>query len=275
MVQVRIMLRHGLSGVIKFLLPALLLATVSLLMFKQGSTREALLRLAIALPFIGFLWGLRVYEYTGRFSKWKDYLAGKASLAEAFSSIANRRAWFYIIPAAYLCGIAIGVIFYLITIFKGAIAGFYVSSFSAFNLLAALPACSLFILLGANIFGPKPDREEQLALAAAGILNQSPKIDPKDIESDAAIDRFVNGAMTLKEEDVKPYLWILSRIHSPRKIAAFRSALKSADPAVRQAAVNCLGRIGGSEALELMREHLDEESDPGIRQVITTVMGDE
>ena len=127
---------------------------------------------------------------------------------------------------------------------------------------------SVLLSLRSQIFGPKPDDEEELALDVVGILNQPPRISPLEIESPAAIERFVNGATAGKGLDVKPHLWILSHIQSSQGNAAFRSALKSGDPAVRQMAVTYLGRIGGRDALQLLQEHLIEETDQEIGKLI-------
>jgi len=266
--QIRSMLRHGVVGMAKLIVPGLILLIISLVAFKPGSGWELALRISIALPLIGFLRGLRVYEYSLRFSYWKDYLVGKATLAEALTSIANKKIWIYMIPAAYFCGIVIGVLVYFLVSFKQRIGGFYVSSFSFVTYLLWIPACAVFLLFGANIFGPKPDEEEELALDVLDILNRSPRISPMDIESPNALERFVNGATTEKGLDVKPYLWILSHIRSPQTMTAFRSALKNSDSTVRQLAVTYLGRIGGGDALQLLQEYLPEETDPEIKNLI-------
>ena len=262
------MLRQGLAGMKKLIVPGVLMAAASLVASKHSTSHKFVLSIAIALPFIGFLWGLRVYEYSVRFSSWKDYLNGKSTLAEAFISIADRKIWMYMIPAAYFCGIVMGVIFYFLVPSQYMTVKAFIRSFSVVTYLLWIPACAVSLLFGANIFGPKPNDEEELALNVIEILNQSPEISPKEIESPSAIERFVNGATMAKGEDLKPYLWILSHIRSSQGIMAFRVALKSTDPLVRRLAVTYLGRVGGSDTLQLLQEHLNDETDQGIRQLI-------
>ena len=266
--QIRSILRHGIIGMGKLIVPGLVLATISLVVLKSGTGRELALRIGITIPFIGFLWGLRVYEYSVRFSHWKDYLVRKATLAEAFAGIANRKIWIYMILAAYFCGIGFVVFFYLLSSLKQGLGGFHIMKFSFVNYILLIPICSVLFLFGANIFGPKPDDEEELALDVVGIMNKSPRISPMDIESQASIERFVNGATTGKGLDVKPYMWILSHIRSPQTMTAFRSALKNSDSTVRQLAVTYLCRIGGGDALHLLQEYCPEETDSEIKKLI-------
>jgi len=266
--QIRSMLRHGLAGMVKFIVPGLALAIISLVVLKPGVRRDLALRISIVLPFIGFLWGLRVYEYSSRFSHWKKYLIGKATLEQAFISIANKKIWIYMIIAAYFCGIVIGAIFFFLVLFKQKmLGGFHVTSFSFITFMFWIPACAVLLLFGANLFGPKPDDEEELALEVVKILNKSPRISPMEVASPSAIERFVAGATTEKGLDVKPYLWILSHIRPPQAMAVFRSSLKNSDAAVRQIAVTYLSRTGGGDALQLLQEHLRDESDPEVRQL--------
>jgi hypothetical protein len=254
---------------VKLLIPSLILNVIIFVALKPGPSRELGLRIAMALPFMGFLWGIRVHEYALRFSDWKDYLAGRATLAKAFASISNRNVWIYMIIAAYFVGIGMGVIFYLfLPLAHKTGGGFYFSKFSYVQYFFWIPLCSVFLLFGANLFGPKLDDEEELALDVVGILNQPPRISPVEIESPSAVERFVNGATTGKGLDIEPYLWILSYIQSSEGNIAFKSALKSGDRAVRHVAVTYLGRIGGSETLQLLQEHLIEETDQEIRKLI-------
>jgi hypothetical protein len=263
------MLRHGLNGMVKLLIPSLILNVIIFVALKPGPSRELGLRIAMALPFIGFLWGIRVHEYALRFSDWKDYLAGRATLAKAFASISNRNVWIYMIIAAYFVGIGMGVIFYLfLPLAHKTGGGFYFSKFSYVQYLFWIPLCSVFLLFGANLFGPKPDDEEDLALDVVGILNQPPRISPVEIESPSAVERFVNGATTGKGLDIEPYLWILSYIHPPQTMEVFRIALKSSDSLVRKTAVTYLLRIPGGDALQLLQEHQTDERDPEIRQMV-------
>jgi hypothetical protein len=266
--QIQSILRHGFSGLEKLIVPGLVLAIMGFIALKPGAGREIALRFAIALPFIGFLWGLRIYEYQERFSLWKEYLSKKATLSEAFAGIANRKMWFYMIPSAWFCGIVIGVLYYFSVPFHQVYGGVHFVRYSTFCYLLGIPACTVLLLFGANVFGPKPDEEEELALDVAKILNQSPAISPMEIESPAAVERFINGAATGKEEDVKPYLWILSRIRPPQAVEVFGSALKNTEPSVRQMAVTYLKRIGGEDALHLLQEYLKKETAPEIRRVI-------
>jgi len=266
--QIRSMLRHGFSGMGKLLVLGVVLGIITFIILKSGSFRDIALRIAIALPFIGFLRGLRVYEYSIRFSPWKDYLAGKATLSKAFASIANRKLWMYMIPAAYFCGIVIGIIFYFVVPFKQRMGGLVFTPFSPVTYLLSTPACAVLLLYGANIFGPKPDEEEELALDVVEILNQSPRISPMGVDSPVAIERFIKGAKTGKGLDVKPYLWILSNIRPPQTMEVFRSALTNSDSVVRQMAVTYLGRIGGANALQLLQEQLPDETDPKIKKLI-------
>jgi len=263
------MLRHGLNGMVKLLIPSLILNVIIFVALKPGPSRELGLRIAMALPFMGFLWGIRVHEYALRFSDWKDYLAGRATLAKAFASISNRNVWIYMIIAAYFVGIGMGVIFYLfLPLAHKTGGGFYFSKFSYVQYFFWIPLCSVFLLFGANLFGPKPDDEEDLALDVVGILNQPPRISPVEIESPSAVERFVNGATTGKGLDIEPYLWILSYIELPDRFVAFRSALKSDDPVVRRMTVTYLGKIQGNDALQLLQEHLIEETDKEIGKLI-------
>jgi len=263
------MLRLGLTGMVKLLIPSLLLNIIIFVAFKPGPNRELGLRIAMALPFIGFLWGLRVHEYALRFSAWKDYLAGRATLAKAFTSISNRNVWIYMIIAAYFCGIGMGSLFYFLTpVVHQTMSGVYSSKFSFFTFIFWIPMCSVLLLFGANVFGPKPDDEEDLALRVVEILNRSPKISPSDIELPSAVERFVNGATTGKGLDIEPYLWILSYIRPPQTMEVFRIALKSSDPLVRKTVVTHLGRIPGGDALQLLQEHQTNERDPEIKQLL-------
>ena len=266
--QVRSMLWQGLVGMVKFIMPGLILLIISLVVLKSGRGRDLAIRIAIALPLIGFLRGLRIHEHSVRFSLWKDYLAGKATLAEAFACIANRKVWIYMIPAAYFCGVVIAVSYFFLGPYQQKLGGFRLVSFSPVTYLLWIPACAIFFLFGADIFGPKLDEEEELTLDVMKILNRSPGISPMDIESPSAIERFVEGATTEKGLDVKPYLWILSHIRSPRAIAVLESALKNSGASVRQMAVTYLGRIGGGDALRLLQEHVTGEADPEIRKLI-------
>jgi hypothetical protein len=258
--QIRIMLRLSLAGMKRLIVPGLVLTGISLIVFKPGPVQEFALRISLALPFVGFLWGLRVYEYSSRFSRWKDYLDGKTTLAEAFKDIADRRVWVYIIPAAYFCGIAIGVVYYLVIVLRKAFGGFYASQFSFGTFFLWIPACTMLLLLGANIFGPKPNEEEGLALDVVKILKQSPGISPMEIESPAAIERFIDGAMTARGENVKPYLWILGLIRPPQAMTVFKSALESGDPRLRQIAATYIGRVGSVEASQAMDEQQSDET---------------
>jgi hypothetical protein len=266
--HVRSMLYQGLVGMAKFMLPGLILLIISLVGLKSRPGRELALRIATALPLVGFLWGLRVYEHSVRFSLWKDYLAGKANLAEAFACIADKKVWIYMIPAAYFCGVVIGVSYFFLGPYQQKFGVFHLVSFSPVTYLLWIPACAVLLLFGANIFGPKLDKEEELTLDVMKILNRSPGISPVDIESPSAIERFVEGATTEKGLDVKPYLWILSHIRSSMAIAGLGSALKNSGASVRQMAVTYLGRIGGGDALRLLQEHLKEETDPEIGKLI-------
>ena len=267
--QIRSMLKHGVRGLIKLIIPAVILEIIGVFVLHHGTTREMTLRFAIVLPFIGFLWGLRVYEYSARFSHWKNYRDGTSTLGKAFSHIAYRKLWLFMLPMAYICGLAIGIIFYLVVPFKTEIGKFYIHQFSAVTYLFLVPACSVLLLFGANAFGPKPDEEEELALDVLGILNQSPKISPKDIGSPSAIERFMEGIKTVKGIDVKPYLWILSHIRPPGTIEAFQSVLQNSDLQVRRIAVTYLARMADSNnAVQLLRDHLANETDPGIIKLI-------
>jgi len=272
-IQIRNMLRHGVVGMLKVALPSLIFIILIFVLLKPGARRDIALRLAIVVPFIGFLWGLRVYEYVYRFSHWKQYLEGRATLARALTYIANKKIWVHMIIVAYLCGIFLGVILsFIIPLSHGALGKFDQYKIDFANFFVWMPAFCIFILFMANVFGPKPDDEEEIALKVVSILNQSPGISPAEIESPAAVERFVNGAGTGKGEGVKPYLWILSRIESPQRLNAFRDALKSADPVIRHTAATYLGRIGGSEALQLMQQHINDESEPEIRQLIENTL---
>ena len=267
--QIRTMLRHGFAGMVKLIVPGLALAIISLAGLKPGSRRDLALRISIALPFVGFLWGLRVYEYSSRFSHWKKYLIGKATLAQAFTSIANKKIWIYMIIAAYFCGIVIGAVFYFLVLFKQKVfGGFHVTSFSFITFMFWIPACAVLLLFGANLFGPKPDDEEEIALEVVKILNKSPRISPMEVASPSAIERFVNGVTAEKGLDVKPYLWILSHIRPPQTMTVFMSSLKNSDAPVRQIAVTYLSRIAGGDALQLLQEHLPDETDMEIRKLI-------
>ncbi len=266
--QIRSMLRHGLLGIGKFSVLGLLVALIGFIGFKTASSREIVFRIALALPLFGFLRGLRIYEYSVRFSLWKDYLVGKATLAKAFTGISNWKIWIYIIPAAYFFGIVFGFGFYLLEAFQQRFGGFHLIRFFSATYLLWIPACAALLLFAANIFGPKPDEEEELALNVMRILNKSPRISPVEIESPAAIERFVNGATAEKGRDVKPYLWILSYIRPHQAMDVFGSALKNSDASVRHMAVTYLGRIGGENALKLLQEHLVGETDPKIKKLI-------
>ena len=263
------MLWQGLTAMIKLILPSLVLSIIILSVLKPGTGRDVLLRILIALPFIGFLRGLRVYEYSFRFSHWKDYIIGKATLAEALTSIANKKIWAYMIIAAYFCGILMAGVFYFLTpLLYKITGGSYVSKFSFVSYILYIPVCSVLLLFGANIFGPKLSDEEELALDVVGILNQSPGISPLEVNSPAAIERFVRGAKNEKGLDVKPYLWILSHIRPPEAMIVYGSALKNNDIHVRRMAVTYLSRIGGVDALQLLKERLSNETDLETRQLI-------
>jgi len=109
----------------------------------------------------GFLWGLRVHEYSLRFSDWKKYLAGKATLSEAFTSIANKKVWIYMIIAAYFCGIGMGSLFYFLThVVHQTMSSVYSSKFSFFTFIFWIPMCSVLLLFGANVFGRQTNERD-------------------------------------------------------------------------------------------------------------------